>query len=151
MKKFFVLIPILMLCLTGCGSNSGTLKCTLESKDAVNDYSLSSTYTVNYKKGLVESVDTVEEVSSDSEDVLDTFEDTLNETYSKMNDTYGGYDYKVTKSDGKVTSKVTIDYNKMDLDQFTKDQPALKNYIKDGKLKIEGLKSMYESMGATCE
>jgi len=37
------------------------------------------------------------------------------------------------------------------MDQLVKDQPSLKNYVKDNKLKVEGLKAMYKSMGATCE
>ncbi len=152
MKKYFVVLTLVMLlCLTGCGSKEGKIKCTLSSKDAVNDYSLKSTYTINYKGDLVETVDTVEEVTSDKSEVLEVFETQLKETYDKMNKTYGGYKFDVVKKDNKVTSTVNINYGKMKMDQLVKDQPSLKNYVKDNKLKVEGLKAMYKSMGATCE
>lgn len=151
MKKFILLIPAMLICLSGCGAEEGTTKCTLSSKDVVNNYSLESEYIINYKGDLVENVETTETVISDDDEILDTFKTTLNDTYSKMNETYGGYTYDVTKEDGKVISKVTIDYNKMNVEQFVKDQPTLKSYIEDNKLKAEGLKELYETMGATCE
>lgn len=152
MKKFIFLLPIFILCLTGCGNEkTGSIVCTLSSKDAVNGYQLNSTYKINYKGEIVESVETEEVVTSDKEEILSTFETSLNNTYKKTNDTYGGYTYKVTKEDGKVTSKVTIDYSKMDIEQFVTDQPALKSYVKDNKLLTDGLKSMYETLGATCK
>lgn len=151
MKKLIVLLPVMLILLTGCGTKEGTIKCTLSSKDAVNGYSLESEYTINYKGDVVESVDTVEKVTSESSEILDTFETTLNSTYSKMKETYGGYTYDVSKKDNTVTSKVTIDYNKMNIEQFVKDQPSLKSYVEDNKLKVDGIKSLYENMGATCE
>ena len=39
----------------------------------------------------------------------------------------------------------------MNLKQFVNDQPSLKSYVKDDKLLIDGIKLIYESMGATCE
>ncbi len=151
MKKLIVLLPVMLILLTGCGAKEGTIKCTLSSKDAVNGYSLESEYNINYKGDYVEKVDTVEKVTSESEEILDTFKTTLNDTYSKMNDTYGGYDYNVTKDGDTVTSKVTIDYSKMDIEQFVKDQPSLKSYVDDNKLKVDGIKDLYKTMGATCE
>ena len=50
----------------------------------------------------------------------------------------------------EIISDVFIDYKKMDLEQFVTDQPVLKSYMKDGKLTVEGIKSIYTSMGATC-
>ena len=90
-------------------------------------------------------------VDSDVSSILDTLEETLNSTYSASNDAYGGYIYKITRSDNEIISDVFIDYKKMDLEQFVTDQPVLKSYMKDGKLTVEGIKSIYTSMGATCE
>lgn len=151
MKKVILLGLAILLCLTGCGNKEESLKCTLSSKDVVNGYSIESTYNINAKNDLVESVDTVEEVTSDSKEVLKTFETQLNDTYKKMNETYGGYEYSISIDGDKLTSKVTIDYNKMNIDQFIKDQPTLKSYVEKGKLKLDGIKSMYEALGATCE
>lgn len=151
MRKFALLIPVLLLCLTGCGAKTGTINCTLSSNNVVNGYKIESEYKINYKGDTVESVETLEVVTSSSNQLLDYFETSLNESYSKMNDNYGGYDYSVTKEEGKVSSKVKIDYNKMNIEQFVKDQPALKSYVSGNKLLTDGVKSLYESMGATCK
>ena len=155
MKKLLFLIPIFMLILTGCGETESnevkSISCTLSTNDVVNGYQLNSTYKINYVDKYVKTVETEEIVTSDNETIIDTFEETLNNTYQKTNEAYGGYDYKVTKENGKVTSKVTIDYSKMNLQQFITDQPTLKSYSKDNKLLVEGIKEMYTSLGATCE
>ena len=152
MKKLVLLMmPMLLLCLTGCSEETGQVVCTLSSKDAINEYELVSEYKINYKGDFVESVETTETVTSESEDILNTFESTLNETYKKMNDVYGGYTYEVTKEKGKVVSNVEIDYNTMDVEQLVKDQPTFKSYVEDNKLSVEGLKTIYESTGATCQ
>lgn len=152
MKKLIFVIPFIVLCLVGCNDNAktGTITCTLSSNDVVNGYQLQSTYKINYVGNYVNSVDTEEIVTSDSNDILNYFETTLNDTYKKTNEAYGGYNYNVVKEDGKVTSTVTIDYNNMNLNQFVIDQPTLKSYVDDGKLLVNGIKSMYETMGAIC-
>lgn len=154
MKKLAILVPVLVLSLTGCGTETaktGTINCTLSTNDVVNGYSLESSYVINYTGDYVDNVETKEEVTSESEDILEYFETTLNDTYSATSKAYGGYTYTVTNENGKVISDVTIDYGKMNIDQYVKDQPTLKSYVEDGKLLVDGIKAIYESMGATCE
>ena len=151
MKKIFVICTLLLL-FTGCAKEeAGSTSCTMYNKDVVNGYELSSTYVINHKNGLVESVETVETVSSEDEEILDTMETYLNDTYKALDESYGGYTYEVKNENGKVTSRVKIDYNKMDIDSYVTDQPTIKDYVEDSKLTLEGVKLMYESMGATCE
>ena len=154
MKKLVFLLPILVILSVGCEKEDTEVKsisCTLSTNDVVNGYQLNSVYKINYVDKYVKSVNTEEIVTSENEDIINTFEETLNNTYQKTNEAYGGYDYKVTKEVGKVTSTVTIDYSKMNLEQFINDQPSLKNYSKDNKLLLEGIQKMYESLGATCK
>lgn len=151
MKKFIFVLPILAICLTGCGDKKGIIECELSSNDVVNGYALNSTYKINYNGDFVTSVDTEEIVSSENDELLNNFETTLNDTYYKTNTAYGGYTYNVVKENGKVVSTVTIDYSKMNIEQFVKDQPSLKTYVKDNKLLAEGIQALYESMGATCK
>ena len=151
MKKLILLAPVLLFTLTGCGTQTGTINCTLSSKDVVNGYELNSVYKINYTGDYVDTVETIEIVTSDSDIILNTFETTLNDSYGATSEAYGGYTYEVTKQDGKITSDVKIDYSKMDVEQFIEDQPTLKSYVKNGKFLIEGIKGLYESMGATCE
>lgn len=159
MKKSILLIFCVLL-LTGCGKQvedkkeevkTGTIKCSLSSKDVVNGYSLEAEYNINYKGEIVESVKTTETVLTTKKNLLNQFEKTFNDTYKAVSDAYGGYDYKVTKEKDKVISVVTIDYNKMNLEQFVKDQPTLKDYVEGGKLKVTGLEELYKAAGATCE
>jgi len=156
MKKIAVVLPILGigLLLTGCNTDetleTKTIDCTLSTNDVINEYELKSIYKINYQGDYVVSVDTKEVITSEDTTVLDYFEATLKDTYSKTSEAYGGYDYQVVKDEGKVTSTVKIDYNKMDLEKFITDQPTLKSYVKDNKLLVTGVKSMYETMGATC-
>lgn len=154
MKKLAILVPVLALSLTGCGTETaktGTINCALSKNDVVSEYSLESSYVINYTGDYVDNVETKETVSSDSEYVLEYFEQTFNDTYSATSKAYGGYTYTVTKEDKKVISDVKIDYNEMDIDQFVKDQPTLKDFVENGKMLVDGVKSVYEAMGATCE
>jgi len=145
-----VLLPLLLL-LTGCGEKTGVIKCTGSAKDVVNKYETKSEYKINYKGDYVESVETVETVTSENEEFLKQMQDTVKELYDGYNKEYGGYTFDVSIKDDKLVSTVSIDYSKMDIDKFVKDQSVLKNYVKDGKLTVDGLKSMYTTMGATCE
>lgn len=149
MKKVLVFLCVVTLVLTGCGKKSGTIKCTLTND--LSTYKLESTYTVNYTGKTVDSVDTVEKITSDNSAVLDTFEKTLKTTYETANKTYGGYNIDIKRTDSEVISTVKIDYNKMNISQYVKDQPALKTYVDGDKLTVDGIKSIYIAMGATCE
>ena len=152
MKKLLVFVPIFFLALTGCGkAKTGTIECTLNTKDAINGFELNSTYKINYTGNYIDSVNSVETISSEKEELLSAFEKQLNTTYETANKVYGGYTFDVTNKNGKVVSKADIDYSKMNLKQFTKDQPTLNQFVKDDKLLVEGIKSLYESMGATCK
>ena len=146
-------VMILSFCLVGCASGKETvLKCELSSNDTVNDYSVNSTYTIYSKGNEVNKVVTKEVVTSGSKEILDTFEKSLNSTYETTNKTYGGYTFDVKKDDKSVTSTVTIDYTKMDIDKFVKDNSVLKAYVnKKNKLTTEGARKIYTAMGATCE
>ena len=101
---------------------------------------------------VVEKVDTKEAVTTDDAELLSTFENQFDTTYSAMNEAYGGYTFKVTKKDNTVTSDVTIDYTKVDLDTLAKDEPTVKNLMNNNnQITLDKLKQSYESMGATCK
>ena len=145
---------ILSLCLMGCSKEAkeSTINCSLTSNNTASGYSLKSTYTIYAKKGEVEKVVTQEVVTSESSTILSAFETTLNQTYSKTNETYGGYTYKVTINGNTLTADTTIDYNKMNLAKYVEDNSSLKPYVNDNNmLTVDGLKTLYKSLGATCE
>ena len=154
MKKFvfsMALVLTTILFVTGCGS-SEKITCTLESDQSASGYKLKSEYVIYSDGEVVSKVETTETVESTNNTVLAYFEKTLKEQYKTNNDKYKGYDYEVTNKDGKVVSSVTIDYSKMNLNKFIEDNEAMKSFVNsDNKLTVKGVKSMYESVGATCK
>ena len=80
------------------------------------------------------------------------FKEYVESTYKSMNDSYGGYDNKVTVDGNKLVSTTKIDYTKMDMEKFIKDNTAMKSYVnKNNQLKVEGVKKIYEQLGAVCK
>lgn len=156
MKKIvcgLIVLGGMTLLLSGCGKETAqTMTCTLTQKDVVNQYELDATYVVNYKNDLVTDVETTEIVTSDDTTVLDSFEQQLKQIYQAMQDNYGGYDINIQNDGQKVTSIVKIDYQKLNFDQLIEDNSAMKNYVNDNnQLTLEGIKTMYQSQGISCE
>lgn len=153
MKKFVKLTFVMMLVvlLAGCGKDK-VIKCTLNSDQSASGYKIKSEYNMYSTGDIVNKVVTTETVESKNNTILAYFEKQLKTQYKTNNDNYGGYTYEITNKDGKVVSKVTIDYTKMNLNKFIKDNPAMKSYVnKSNKLTVSGVKSMYQSLGAKCE
>lgn len=154
MKKFVKIAFAFMLVvlLTGCFGKEKVAKCTLTSDQSSSGYKIKSEYNMYYSGDIVNKVVTTETVESKNNTILAYFEKQLKTQYKSNNDNYGGYKYEITNKDGKVVSKVTIDYSKMNMTKFVKDNPAMKSYVnKSNKLTVKGVKSMYQSLGATCE
>lgn len=152
--KFFTILAVMFL-LVGCGTNNDkevVKKCTLVSDQSASGYSLNSVYEIHAKGNIVNSVVTEETVTSDNESILTYFESQLNTSYKTASDTYGGYTYSVEKTDNQVTSKVTIDYTKMNMDKFVEDNSSMKAYVNSkNEITLDGVTNIYESLGATCK
>ena len=162
MKKFLMILPILALLLTGCGEKkednnnekkdngkTGTIACTFSNDQGA--YKLDAEYVIHYNGDFVEYVETTETVSSESEVYLNQMETELKKLYDENEKNYGGYTVNITNENGKVVSKVKIDYSKMDLEKLVNDQPAMSAFIKDKKFTKTGAQSIYEAMNATCK
>lgn len=156
MKKALKILSVLLVVVILCGCEGTTkekiVKCSTSKNDVVNGYELKSSYVIYTKGDVVNKVKTTEIVTSNTDSILGYFETSLNSAYEKYSNQYGGYSYKVTKEENKVIADVTIDYTKMDLDKFAKDNPSIKSAMTDdNKLTLEGVKAMYKALGATCE
>ena len=152
MKKLLkssLLLILLVIFTTGC---TKVTKCTLTSNQSASGYTLKSTYNIYSNKDVVDKVEWTEEYESKNTTTLAYFEKQLNDQYKSNNDKYKGYTYTVTNENGKVISKVTLDYSVMDIDKFIEDNPAMKSFMNsDNKVTLEGQKAIYETAGATCE
>lgn len=156
MKKCFKYLFIFgfIFLIAGCTNNDKEVvrKCTLTSDQSASGYKLNSTYKIHAKGNTVNSVVTEEVVTSSNEEILTYFEKQLNTTYKTANETYGGYTIDIKKDSDKLTSKVTIDYTKLDMVKFVKDNSGMKAYVNsNNKLTLDGATKIYESLGATCE
>ena len=146
MKKIIgSLFLILVFSITGCGNKEATIECNLNSKDPSNNYELKTDYIIHAKGDIVEYVETTETIISDKESVLNYFKEYVESTYKSMNDSY-------TVDGNKLVSTTKIDYNKMNMEKFIKDNTAMKSYVnKNNQLKVEGVKKIYEQLGAVCK
>ena len=151
LKIFSLVVIVVILCGCGIKQKKTTVNCKLSQKNPNNGYELKATYTIYATNGVVDTVKTTEEITSNEESILNYFNTNLNSTYENYNNKYGGYKYKVIMENGKVTSTVSIDYSKMDLKKLVKDNMNMKSAINnENKLKLEGIKSIYKSVGAIC-
>ena len=106
-------------------------------------------YEVTYKDGSVTYLKSTEKVISDSISYLETYKNQVENTYEP----YKGikyYDYEITIEDDTMTSSVSIDYSKIDTDKLISIDSANTTLIKNGKIDINSIKTLYESVGATC-
>lgn len=153
MKKIIsTLFLVLVFSLTGCGNKEAVIECNLNSKDPSNNYELKTDYIIHSKGNIVEYVETKETVISDKQSVLEYFKEYVESTYKSMNDTYGGYTNETKLDDNTLVSTTKVDYTKMDVEQFVKDNTAMKSYVnKNNQIKVEGIKKIYEQLGAVCK
>ena len=139
----FVVIVILF--------SSKTTVCTSKSDQSKNGYILETKYIIKSKGKNVVSINTQETITSKDKKKLDKFEKDFKEQYSYNSKNYGGYKYTVTNKNGKVTTNVTVNYNKFDMKKFIRNNEAMKKYTEKEKLTLEGAKKLYTSTGAKCK
>lgn len=133
-------------------NNYKITKCTLDNDQSKSDYKSITNYTIYSKNNVVKKVISKEVLTSKNTTIIMYFTDLLEKQYKSENDKYGGFSYDVSSKGDKVVSNVTIDYSKMDLDKYIKDNTAMKSYVNnDNNVTLSGIKTMYESLGAKCE
>lgn len=150
----FLVVSLFVILLVGCSSKDEKVvkTCKLNRDQSASGYTLNSTYKIHATNNVVTSVETEEVVTSENKQIRDYFESTLKTSYETAEKAYGGYTYTVKNEGNKVSSNVTIDYTKMDLEKFINSNTAMKAYVnKDNKITLEGAKKIYEGLGATCE
>ncbi len=128
-----------------------TMVCTLDMDKKENEgYTLGAKYVIFSDKDIVTKVNSQEIVQSSNRELLETFEQYFQENYGIVSN-YGGYEYEITNENGQVKSVVSIDYTKMDIENYINNYPDIKAYLDDNnQVTINALKDNYESLGATC-
>ena len=152
MKKLLKIAFIFVFIFIVSGCNKKAVTCTLDNDQSASGYVVKTTYNIYANKDVVTRVETNEVITSKNNTILAYFEKTNKDKYEAENKKYGGYTVNVLNKDGKVTTDVTIDYGKMDLDKFVTDNTAMKSYVnKKNQVTLKGAKTLYESLGATCK
>jgi uncharacterized lipoprotein YehR (DUF1307 family) len=174
MKKIslFLLLFTSIFVLSGC-SNSSTTKTKEETPDIVSNgesvntskmsvkhctrsatagdgIDVSLNYYIYYTGENINVLYSEEKVISASDESLDTYE----EAYKKIESYYEGLDYydaEVIRGDTTVTSKITINYDKIDIDKLLSIEGEDDNIIENGKAKLSSWITLAEKFGTTCE
>ena len=155
MKKKFkiwqiILGVFILLLVTGCGNNNSIESMTCTRTMNQNGIKTSLKYNIKYKEDYVTRVKIVETVETTDSDILNTYKEQIESLYSPYKD-IEYYDYNVAITDNKLTSTVDINYEKVDTDKLLEIDSANEQLIKNGKINIDDIKSIYESLGATCK
>ena len=151
-KGLFVSFTIIfILLLSGCGQSNElkTLHCTL-GVTVQEGTRIDTDYQVTYQKDNVTLIETVEKVVSNNDEYLELMKGMVESTYSPYKDVKY-YDYDVKLDGDTLTSKTVINYEKIDTNSLIQINSAIGNILKDGKLKVDDIKEMYEKLGATCK
>ncbi|MCI9280047.1 MAG: YehR family protein [Bacilli bacterium] len=149
MKKIMMLIVVSLFCLTGCGNETKTMTCTRSMNQ--NGLGMDLRYEVEYSKNTVTKVKSIEKVTSSSKDVLENYKEAVEAIYEPYKDVEH-YNYELKIDGDTLTSTLEVDYSKVDTKKMIEIDSANAQLIKDGKIKIDDIKAMYESssVGATC-
>lgn len=150
MKKILLLVTLTgVLLLTGCGAEKEkTMKCTRTINQANVKMDLS--YNVTYKGNYVTTVKSQESITSEDATTLDTYKKQLESTTASFKD-IKYYDHNIKIDGNTLTSTITIDYTKIDTDKLINIDSSMKQLIKDGKVSVEDIESLYNQLGVTCE
>ncbi len=152
-KKYNTLKTIIglfsVVLITGC-SNNDNLSMTCTRTMEQNGIKTSLRYNVEYNDDYVTRIKTVETVETDNTDILDTYKEQFESSYSAyQNIDY--YEYNIEINDNKLTSTLDVNYEKVDTDKLIEIDSNNSQIIKDGKINIDDIKTLYENLGATCK
>ena len=147
--KFLVGFAFLVLLVTGCDNNSiQTMTCTRTMNQ--NNIQTSLKYVVNYHGNYVTRVKSVETIETDNFNILDTYKEQVETIYNSYKDVKY-YEYNVEIVDNKLISTVDINYEKIDTDKLLEIDSSNGQLIKDGKIAVADIKTVYENLGAICK
>ena len=167
MKKIIktIILIISIIFITACGSEdmekgitvsskvdttnkNGTLLCS-RSAEAQNDAQASFLYEIDYKNGYITKLHSKEEITSSSDEVLDTYEDAYKNIF-KAYDNLKYYDNNITRTNSSVISDTTIDYTKVDIEKLKELEGQEDSMIKNGKVALNDWLTFAETFGTTC-
>lgn len=108
------------------------------------------TYQVTHDGTYVEKVHTVEKLMTDNGEYLQQYRNLLIRGYAPYQDVEY-YDYDVQINGDTLTSVVNINYAKIDTEKMIEINEENATLIKNGKVLVSDIKSLYQQIGAVCK
>ena len=111
---------------------------------------VSLNYDLYYTGEALNILKSEEKVISSDQDVLTTYEN----AYKKIHANYAGLDYydtEVVRGDTTVTSTITINYDKIDIDKLLAIEGEEDNIIENGEAKVDKWLTLAKKFGTKCE
>lgn len=156
-KLYLLLIPLFAIILTGCGSSSnsdsgsGSKQMVCTRNTTSGGVTINLKYTLKHDGTYVTSSTFYEEYIPQDTSSLSQIKDIIEQTYTTANQKYSGYTINVNNDGQKVVADVTVDYSKTDLEQMRKDDSDVEQFIENGKMSVEKMKTYYKGLGMSCE
>ena len=147
MRRLLVCLCFCFL-FTGCGSKK-LMTMTCSKVDKYSDITFDLSYSVDYKGKYVTNVSSVEKIISDDIPYLEEYHDQIEKIYSPYSN-LEYYDYNVYIDGNTLVSESNIDYSNIDTYKMILIDDANSQFIKDGKVLIDTIKSYYENLGISC-
>jgi uncharacterized lipoprotein YehR (DUF1307 family) len=164
-KLLLIVLCLVVFITTGCTKETkNEEKTTTEDKTETEDKTMQCkrtatisdgvtvdlSYTVTYADDYVKKIYSNEQVKSTNSTYLKSYKEQVESIYSP----YKGieyYDYDVRIEGNTLISEATIDYEKVDTDKLIEVDSANSSIIKNGKIKVSDIKTLYNNVGATCD
>lgn len=160
MKKgiVFLFAIILVFTVTACDkkesdrvSESDQIHITCNRTGTIDENSgAKMTYEVYYTGDIINYIESTEVVTSTSSSVLDTYE----AAYKKIHDYYTDIDHYETeliRTTTTVTSKMYIDYDKINIKELVELEGEEDNIFEDNLPKMSKYREFAKKIGITCE
>ena len=169
MKKSKILFVLfLSLLLIGCGnSNKESSDVVISNGDRVNTkkmehkhctrkgdagtgVNVSLNYDIYYTGDILNLLVSEEKISSADDSVLTTYED----AYKGIQSNYIGleyYDQEVSRGDTTVINKITINYDKIDIDKLIAIEGETDNIFENKVPKVDKWLELAKKFGTKCE
>ena len=148
-KSIIILCTLAIIFITGCNNNEiKQLTCTRTMNQ--NNIKTSLKYNIEYQGKYVNKVKSIETIETDNVNILNTYKTQIENIYSSYKD-IPYYQYNVEINNNKLTSTVNINYKKIDTNKLIDIDSSNGQLIKNGKVKVNDIKEVYEALGAICK
>ena len=164
-KFIFILFLFSFLIVVGCEKEKSSSPVISDGKEintskmvhehctragTISNGEVSLNYDLYYTGQVLNVLVGEEKVMSPSDEILDTYE----EAYRKIHQHYKDLDYydtDIIRGDTTVMSKVTINYDEIDIKELLSIEGEEDNIIEDGVAKVEKWKTLAKKFGTSCE